>query len=401
MSESSRPGIATRMRAALRHERDASDLEALRDAGNWVYQELSEAEQARGQMLADGQNLWTAPRSVGGYLVASWNAFALHSLGAGLLAADYATDRGTTGYVPAVTFEQAWSWFSAAEGWLSQARQAHRNPDFDLAAVLRIPAALPAWAEVRPCPATHVRAMLVAVPPLREHAELALFELEKHTDTDERRRLVNALRQEAARAGAAADYALALAPNAPSERLRDLVENNIRSAASAWFRVGQLAAMPGLLSAARAVAPSLIDPEILPGGVRFDAWCLTDPQTRGWWQSDRRARSAIEALWAADPDPAHTLTIHAQIQAALASGAIVPVSGKGQASHFFTCPWYPMYQVRRRVRINNQRLSVPQQFTLDVSAEAVARGGAFQRRIVRGPFTSTDDVEYGGPDGRD
>jgi hypothetical protein len=396
MGESSRPGIATRVRAALRHERDASDLEALRDAGNWVYQELSEAEQARSQMLADGQNLWTAPRSVGGYLIACWNAFALHSLGTRLLDADYETDRGTAGYVPPVTFEQAWSWFSAAEGWLTQARQARDNPDFNLAAALRIPAVLPAWTDTDQCPPTHLRAMLAAIPPLREHAELALFELERHTDTEAGRRAVNSLRQRAAGAGAAVDYALALAPHAPSERLRELVENHLKSAASAWFQVGQLASMPRLIGALPAGGPSPVDPESLPGGVRFDPWCLTDPQTRELWRRDPRAQRAIAALWAADPDPARTLALHGQVQTALASGAIAAVRAKGRATHFYTCPWYPMYQVHRRLKIDGHRLSVPQQFTLDISADELPAGGAFTRRIVRGPFAETEEVEYGG-----
>jgi hypothetical protein len=370
-------------------------VEALRDAGNWVYQELTEAERARAQMLSDGQDLWTAPRAVSGYLVARWNAFALHRLGASLLDADYVGDPGTAGYLSAVTFDQAWSWFSAAEGWLSQARQARGNPDFNLAGTLRIPAALPAWVEADPCPPAHLRAMVAAIPPVREHAELALYELEKHSHTDERRRAVNALRQQIAAAATAADYARSLAPNAPTDRLRELVENHLRQAAEVWFHVGQMAAMPRLINAFPKARPTQIDPETLPGGSRFDPWCLTDPQTRDWWQANPRAQQAIVALWAADPDPIRTLTIHGQVQAALASGAIVPLDGKRQGTHFYTCPWYPTYQVRRRLKVNGERLSVPQQFTLDISAEEVAEGGEFVRRVVRGPFTPTAEIAYG------
>jgi hypothetical protein len=105
--------------------------------------------------------------------------FVLQTLGAGLLDADYAAEPGTVGYVPPITFDQVWSWFSAAEGWLSQAQQARANPDYDLAATLRLPAALPAWAEIEPCPPAHVQAMLTALPSIREHAELALYDLDK------------------------------------------------------------------------------------------------------------------------------------------------------------------------------------------------------------------------------
>jgi hypothetical protein len=89
------PGIATRVRARLRGERTAAALEGLRAAGGGVYAELVEAEQDRAQLLAEGRDLWDAPRAAGGHLVATWNAFVLQSLGAGLLDADYVADAGT------------------------------------------------------------------------------------------------------------------------------------------------------------------------------------------------------------------------------------------------------------------------------------------------------------------
>src|SRR6266496_689079 len=80
-----------------------------------------------------------------------------------LLAADYAEDPGTVGYLPRVTYEQVWSWFGAVEAWLSQARQAASNPDHDLSRELRLPADPAAWVEVEPparCPDAHLAAML-------------------------------------------------------------------------------------------------------------------------------------------------------------------------------------------------------------------------------------------------
>lgn len=40
-----------------------------------------------------------------------------------------------------------------------------------------------------------------------------------------------------------------------------------------------------------------------------------------------------------------------------------------------------------------------QQFTLDVSGEELANGGAFRREILIGPFIPTDDVDYCDPTG--
>ena len=48
--------------------------------------------------------------------------------------------------------------------------------------------------------------------------------------------------------------------------------------------------------------------------------------------------------------------------------------------------------------IGGRQLAVPQQFTLDVSAEELAEGGPFVRRVLVGPFRDTDDVDYCDPE---
>ena len=398
MNDPLHPGLTTRVRAALRGERDAKALEALRAAGGGVYQELYEAEQDRTRLVSDGQSLWSAPRAAGGHLAATWNGFVLQTLGAGLLDADYAADTGTVGYVPPVTFEQAWSWFCAAAGWLSQAQQARANPDYDVAEALQLPAALPAWVEVEPCPPAHLQAMLAAIPPIREHAELALFDLERASTDEAQHQAVNSLRQLAAEAGAAADYAVALRSDRVGQRLHELIESHLQRALTLWFDLGQLAAVPALIGGYRLKpGPARVDPQTLPGGARFEAWCLTDPVTRDRWRTDPKAQRAIAALWAADPDPARTLAIHAEIQTALSAGTITAMSGKQKGSYYYCCPWSPIFQVRRPVTIHRKRLSPPQQFTFDVSGEELPEGGAFVRRLVLGPFTVTTDIDYCDP----
>src|SRR5215510_11668409 len=100
MNDPLRPGIATRVRAALHHERSAAGLEALRVAGMAVHVEFDRAEQDRAGLPVDGLHLWTAPPSVGGRLAATWNAYVLQTLGAALVDADYTADEHTVGYVP-------------------------------------------------------------------------------------------------------------------------------------------------------------------------------------------------------------------------------------------------------------------------------------------------------------
>jgi hypothetical protein len=81
------------------------------------------------------------PPEVGGYLAAAWNAFVLQTLGAGLTP----TTPPPSAIVPPVTFDQARSWFVAAAEWRSQAGPARANPDYNLAAELRLLPHAPAY----------------------------------------------------------------------------------------------------------------------------------------------------------------------------------------------------------------------------------------------------------------
>ncbi len=398
MAAPTHPTIMTRLRALVAGERDAATVEALRAAGSAVYSTLATAETRRAALCADGQDPWTAPAHLGGYLAAAWNAFVCQSLAAALVDADYAADPGTVGFLPPVTFDQAWTWFSVADGWRRQAAQADANPGYLLTDVFDLPAALPAWVEVEPCPAAHLQAMLTALPSLREHAELAIFDLEKAATDDTRRRDVARLRQDAADAAAAVDYATALGAAAGRGRLHELIETNLKHAVAMWFRIGQLAALPGRIASAAALAgPGRPDLASLPGGHRFDPWCLTDPATVDQWRADPRARRAIDALWAADPDPAATLVIHHNIQKALAAGIISAAHRPGEGGYYFCCPWSPIYVVRRPITLAGVRLAAAARFTYDVSAEGVADGEPFVRRILPGPFATTSDVDYCDP----
>jgi hypothetical protein len=137
----------------------------------------------------------------------------------------------------------------------------------------------------------------------------------------------------------------------------------------------------------------------LPGGQRFDPWCLTDRITLKRWQDDGKARQAIDEMWRYDPDPAATLALKAEIDAAIGRGDIVPFRTRGGSTCYYECPWAPLYEVRRPVSIAGWNLKVLRQFTLRAAADDVLRGGVFQRGLVVGPFQPTDEVEYCDPDG--
>jgi hypothetical protein len=405
VTDQAKPRVAVRLRAALKGERRADVLDTMRQAGGAVYEELAYAERTREQLRLDGGDLWEAPIAVSGHLLATWNAFALQTLGQGLLDADHAIGAaGTAGYLPSVTFDQAWWWLSTAATWLSQARQVRANPDYDLRSRYTLPVDPPS-VDVKPCPDSHLEAILAAITPLREHAGLALFDLEKSGSPDTHTAAINWLRQLAAEADTAGEYAeglhrYATAPNRP---LQSYLEYHLKRAMVLWFHLGQLAAMPVLIRAYQRKAEAKpsppprpqpvvpIAPAPVPDRHGFDPWCLTDPRGRQMRERDPRAWKAISDMWAADPDPRRTLAIHAQIDAALASGYIDRLRWGRKPTYYFGCPWSSVYQVRQAIRVDNFWLSPPQQFTLDISVQP---GLYFIRRILVGPFHYTKELAY-------
>jgi hypothetical protein len=401
MSDPLKPTLMTKMRASLSGERDAVLLEALRAAGRVAYDELMAAEKVRTELTAAGSSLWDAPAAVSSQLLAAWNGFVLQTLGETFLDADYAANPGTVGFVPPVTHDQASRWLAAVEGWVSRARQARVNPDYDISGELALPAGLPPWAEVEPCPPEHLSALLAAIPPVREHVDVALFALEQVRIPDDRRKAVNRLKQLAAEAAAATDYAMGLRTQRHNATLHELIENNLKRALELWFHAGQLAAMPRLLDNYRALRPAA-RPDIatLPGGARFDPWCLTDPATLRRWQHDRRAIQAIKELWEWDPNPAATLALKAEVDAAFAAGDIAFLKARQDGTCYFECPWAPLYEVRRPVTIAGRSLRVLDQFTLEIAADDMPRGLPFRRGLILGPFRMTNEVEYCDPDGQ-
>ncbi|WP_238016711.1 hypothetical protein KZZ52_19545 [Dactylosporangium sp. AC04546] len=242
-----RPSLFTKMRASLSGERDAVVLEAMRAAGRVAYDEIVAAELLRDRLTADGVSLWDVPGNAGTQFVAAWNAFVLQTLSERFLDADYEARPGTVGFVPAVTFEQVHAWLETVELWVSRARQARVNPDYDLTRELRLPAPLPAWAEGEPCPPEHLAGLLAAVPPVREQVDIALHALERGEVPSWQQSGFNRLKQLAAQAAAAADYALGLRTDRHHPELHERIEANLRRALETWFLIGQLAALPRLL----------------------------------------------------------------------------------------------------------------------------------------------------------
>lgn len=390
----------TRLASALRGEVAATTVEAFRRAGRAAYEDLLNAETVRGQMALAGTDLWSTSPGQASQLLCTWNAFALQTLGDQFVEADYAADPRTVGYLPPVTAEQAARFLGGVEQWSALARRAGADPGYDVTVDMAVPAPLPAWVEVEPCPVPHLTAMLAAARSMRDHVEAALADFNRPGTPPEREGAADRLRGLVADADSAVSYGESMWSPGAGEDVHMRVEQSLQRGIEGYYLLGQLLARPALLERPEVQVATVTGTRLpLPGQAGFDPWCLTDPATRGRWQRDPAARRAVDVLWRSDPDPAATLTIQAQIDAAVGAGLIssgVDAQGR-RTGNFYCCPWAPIYLVRRPVTIAGRPLRPGDQFTLDVSAEEIAEGGRFKRELVLGPFHPTDEIDYCDP----
>ncbi len=395
------------MCAAMSGEVSADTLEAYRRASLAIYDALDHCEAHRKTAKSEGLNAWTLPHSTQSEILCTWNAFVLQTLGDRILDADYENDPTTKGFVPPVTADQILSFYTQVEGWINRAQQAHFNPDYQLD--VYVPAELPAWSEVEPCPNAHLIGMLEAMRAVRDHTDAALIFLnDSPPQNDDQKKHLNAVRQVHASAMTKARYAEDMMTGNPTRDVHERVEEHVKVAIENFYLLGQLLAQPELAAKINAVnpanpiapAPNRSTPRLaLPREAGFDMWCLTDPEARERFQNDREAVKAIKTLWSLDPDARQTLAIQSDIMAAMARGDIayaIDRYGK-KLGHFFCAPWGAVYAVKRPLVLGGQRLSTMQQFIFNVTCEGVNLGAPFEREIMIGNFNPTTKFEYGDP----
>jgi hypothetical protein len=422
------PTFWNRMCAAMVGEVSADTLEAYRRASLAVYDALDHANAHRRRAKSEGKNAWTIDASTQAEILCTWNAFVLQTLGDRILEADYSHDPQTVGFVPPITADQILSFYTQVEPYLNRAEQAHHNPDYQLD--IAVPAQLPEWSRVEPCPNAHLFGMLEAMRAVREHTEAAfLFLTETPPATPEQTKGLNQIRQLHAAAQFKARYADDMVGDTLSRDVHERVEEHVKDAIEGFFLLGQLLAMPDLASKIQTASTPDSKPEdVIPdwnslkdslsdsrehsgktlmGAARlpgpneagFDMWCLTDPASLEKFRNDAEARRALKTLWRLDPDPKRTLEIQAEINDALERGDIdIALDRYGKRlGHFFCAPWAPVYVVLRSLTLGGRRLKTMQQFIYNVTCEGVNLGAPFEREIMVGNFTPTTKMEYGDP----
>lgn len=395
-------GLWNRMVSRLQGEVSASTLEAYRRASVTVLELLQQCEEIRDRSKLEGKTAWTIAGNLQAQMLCAWNAFVLQSLGNEFLDADYRDDPTTVGYVPPITADQIMSFYAQVEGWLNRALQAQSNPDYRLD--VGVPAALPRWSEVEPCPNSHLHGMLYAMRAVRDQAAAAMTFLGGPPEDETQLAQYNRIQQLQAAAIAKARYAEDLHGKDLSQAMHERIEPHIKESIESFYKLGQWAAMPSLASdrSSRAAPPQsgvTASRRPLPGEPGFDPWILTDPNTVDRWKRDPSAQRAVRTLWELDPNPARTLEIKDEIDAAFARGDIRLATDRYNRplGHFFCCPWAPVYEVVRSVALGGTWLRPMETFVFDVNAEGVNLGNSFTCRIMVGAFQPTDRTEYGDP----
>lgn len=377
-----RAGLWTRVLAGLHGEVPAEYVEALRRVGTPVHDLI---ERANVLLQRPGILPWDAERSSQLVSALAWNAYVLQTLGEALMDADYGAKPETAGYLPPPTVDQVAALLHQVGDWLSRAQQASSNPHYRPDVLL--PAELPDWREADLSRPIHVAGMMNALAIIGRRADSAVWRLDERSMPADRHWTLGLVRQRQAAAESAAQRAERLWTGPGRASVAGQVGKHAKKALDDYYLLGQMLAMPDLadffqLRQAGGARPSRVRMLALPTEQGFDPWCLTDPLARPSLRQDPAAERQILDLWRADPSPRATLVIQAQIEIANDHGDIARAS----FHHYDRCPWGAIYRVMRPVVIGGRPLRQLQEFTYEVSAEGLARGGEFRREIQIGPF---------------
>lgn len=230
------PTLLTRVRAAVRGERDAAPLAAMRLASSAVYEELVFAERQIDTLLDAAGDAWRPGVAAASHQLATWVGFVLQTAGEHLI------DTGG-GYLPRPTFTLGWQCLTAAQHWLVRARQARTVEGYDLRRECPLPVRLPPWfGSTRHAPA-HVPALLDAGQAIRLRAEYGVFALEKA----ESPRRLDWLRRLLAASAATHDYVERLRGAAANPMLLRYAMGHLAWSLNSWLLVGQLVAFPSFV----------------------------------------------------------------------------------------------------------------------------------------------------------
>lgn len=372
----------TGIRAMMAHEIAAADVDGLL-RGTGQLDDLREAieDQRRAGELAHPGRPWETHHEMRFALAYFWNAQAYIFIARSLKEVDDADDPGTVGYMPRVSHDQAIALLKQSGTYLATAYEALANPAFGGNGDLPAPLAPRIDAESR-CPVVHLKGMLKGTEYLRNFAEVEVgrYVTAVAAAADAPRDVkdaANGLKGELAKA----QSRLRLAEGAVNpilngelvdDETHEEAENNLWNCLASLVWLGQVVAMPSLLSAhampdAGGTRQGHTAPPAPFGGSlgvrhidRSERWLLTDGTARSRLQREGRTRWAEDELdelwenknWTLSPDEQRFLAAVQQLQR---DGSVRPTS------YMAECPYDPVWTTLRSITLMGQQLGAGRQ----------------------------------------
>jgi hypothetical protein len=247
--EGRRMGVFDKLNARIKGELPDEPLQAYRRAGAAVDALMADVEQRRVDATLEGRTAWTMDRSAQVEALCAWCAFVLQQLGDATLDAHEARHPG--GRVSEQTNEQVMAYYRGVQDWVRRGHEAENTPGYriDVRLPVDVPGPAGAWRERPPA---HLEGMRKAAETVGVRAEAAARELLAQTDPQEHPGAAASIERLLAGARSSAQYAEQMWSSELPDRLRTDLEKEVLTALTAYHHVGQLAALPELISAQQA-----------------------------------------------------------------------------------------------------------------------------------------------------
>ncbi len=372
--------FATRLRAMMKHEIVATDVEGLlRGSGQLedLRRQLDERRQAA--EVAHPHRPWEALREVGHAEAFFWIAQAFIAIARSLKEADDADDPETAGYMPPVSHDQAMALLRQAGTYLALSHAALADPSANGSATL--PVALPPRIEMDGrCPVAHLKGMLTAAQYLENYAQVDVDRASAAaTDAAPEEVKVAARRLRGEVAAARSHLAMATGAVYPilnGERVDDITheeaETNLWRALETYTWLGQVVALPSLLSAPSGQDGAAVPPRSGAGHTpppvagprrigRDERWRLTDGTARQRLSVEGRtawAEDELNELWGNK-----NWTLSAEEQRFLAETEALQRQGQIRATSYMAeCPFDPIWTATRPMTILGRSIGLGGQF---------------------------------------
>lgn len=356
--------------AVLSNEVSQSDLEAHRNAARFL-DDLDAAIQTRilERPLPAGVGPWARPRHHHHAMLFAAVAREFSIIGTVLLESDAQENPNTAGYLPRVTYNQVKGLYEQVAGYTQRAWEALANPNY--AAQGSLPVALGPRVEARgKCPLVHLQGIHAAARSLHALGDARLKQFlgtvrsSGVTPDDTTKRALGDLTQVWARAQARFGYAsnqLSVVSQGGdvSLEVHEDAENRLWYSLSDYFILAQVIAMPELIVLGGAnVAGRDVSKE--------NRWFLANATAAAKLQGDSWGEEEMQIFWGEKSwrTTAREERYLSQCAQLLEQGALKIVG------EWATCPFSPLYQACRDVRVLNRPISKGTEFNLDMDDNA-------------------------------